>query len=508
MLVSFPFWLAFLFFLAVIGVAVWGMTKTKNVNDFFLGGKTLGPWILAVSYGTAYFSAAAFIGFSGKFGWLYGFNALWIALGNTLIGGLLAWLILGKPIRRMSHNLNVMTMPEFFAQRYGSQKMKALSAAVIFIFMAPYSASVYQGLSYLFESVFQIPFLYALLTITIISGVYIALGGYQAVARVDFLQGIVMFVGAILMILFLVSRFGGFANVLDSIQKNFAERLTLHQADPKNPLGIPEPNLWILAAVTFMTSFGVWGMPQMVHKFYAIKDEKQIVRGAIVTTVFAFFVVGAAYFAGTMCPLMEKETILSEGSNAIAYDQLVPKLLSTKLPQAMMAIILLLVLSASISTLTALVLASASAVAIDLYKGYLNPNASSGQMLLLMRILSCFFIFASFAIAVGQISWIVTLMSVSWGAIAGAFMAPFLYGLFWKRTTKAGAYCGMFAGLLVSNGVFFYFCYAYGGKTAGAYSPLIASVAMVVPFFIVPIVSWLTVPPKEEIIRQAFGEKR
>ncbi|MDR1384755.1 MAG: sodium/solute symporter [Planctomycetaceae bacterium] len=506
MLVSLPFWLTIVFFSTVIGVAVWGMTRTKNINDFFLGGKTLGPWILAVSYGTAYFSAAAFIGFSGKFGWLFGFHALWIALGNTLIGSLLAWLVLGKPIRRMSHNLNVMTMPEFFAQRYDSQKMQALSAAVIFIFMAPYSASVYQGLSYLFESTFQIKFVYALLAITVISGVYITLGGYQAVARVDFLQGVVMFVGAVLMIVFLVSRFGGLANVLDSVQTKFAERLELHQTNPDNLFGIPKPNFLILAAVTFMTSFGVWGMPQMVHKFYAIKDEKQIVRGAIVTTVFAFFVVGAAYFAGTMCPLLEEKLIVPEGVHTVAYDQLVPKLLSTKLPQVMMAVILLLVLSASISTLTALVLASASAVTIDLYKGYLNPNATSGQMLLLMRILSCFFIFASFVIAVGQISWIVTLMSVSWGAIAGAFLAPFFYGLFWKRATKAGAYCGMFAGLLISNGVFFYFCYAYGDKVAGAYSPLIASVAMIVPFFIVPLISWLTVPPKEEIIRRAFGE--
>jgi len=506
MLTSLPFWLTAIFFLAVIGVAVWGMKKTKNVNDFFLGGKTLGPWILAISYGTAYFSAAAFIGFSGKFGWLYGLNALWVALGNTVIGGLLAWLVLGKPIRKMSHNLNVMTMPEFFAQRYDSQKMKALSAAVIFIFMVPYSASVYQGLSYLFESTFHIKFYVALLVITIISGVYITLGGYQAVARVDFLQGIVMFAGAILMIVFLVKQFGGFANVLEKIPANFAERIELHTTNPKSPLGIETPNYWILAAVTFMTSFGVWGMPQMVHKFYAIKDEKQIVRGAIVTTVFAFFVVGAAYFAGTMCPLLDEKIIFEGSPDTIAYDQLVPKLLSTQLPQAMMAVILLLVLSASISTLTALVLASASAVTIDLYKGYLNPRASAGQMLLLMRVLSCFFILASFVIAVGKISWIVTLMSVSWGAIAGAFLAPFLYGLFWKRTTKAGAYCGMFAGLLLSNGLFFYCYFAYGSKIAGAYSPMIASAAMIFPFAIVPLISSFTKPPKDEIIRQAFGE--
>ena len=505
MMLSLPFWLTILFFCVVLGIAFWGLKRTSNVNDFFLGGKTLGPWLLAISYGTTYFSAAAFIGFAGRLGWQYGLSALWIALGNTLLGGFLAWYVLGKQTRRMSHNLNTMTMPEFFGLRYDSQKMKAISAAIIFVFMIPYSASIYQGLTYLFETTFHIKFWKALLIITVFTSVYITIGGYKAVARVDFLQGIIMFFGAILMVAFLVSHFGGISNVLESINSKRAELATL---DPSDPLAIKMPlSVWILPGLVFMTSFGVWGMPQMVHKYYAIKDERQIFRGAIVTTVFALFVVGAAYFAGTMCPLMDRELLLPGGAEKMNIESLVPTLLTTSLPQFMLAIILLLVLSASISTLTSLVLVSASAVTVDLYKGYINPNATQERMLLLMRVFSVLFIVASFIITVSKITWIITLMSVSWGAIAGSFMAPFMYGLFWKRTTKAGAYAGMFTGLILSNALFLG-CLWYYPSMANAYSPVFASIAMIIPFVVVPMVSLMTKPPKQGTLDKAFGAKQ
>jgi len=507
---SLPFWLTILFFLVIFVIAFWGMRRTSNVNDFFLGGTTLGPWLLAISYGTAYFSAVAFIGFAGTLGWKYGFGGLWVALGNTIIGGALAWLVLGKQTRRMSRNLNVMTMPEFFAKRYDSRTMKAVSAVIIFVFMIPYSASVYQGLTYLFESTFKIDFTLALLIITIVTGIYIVVGGYKAVARIDFVQGMIMFFGAILMVAFLVHHFGGVSNVIEKVNHLYQQRTDMVTSDPENPLAILParqfifPAWLILPALVFMTSFGVWGMPQMVHKYYAISDERQIFRGAVVTTVFALVVVGAAYWIGAMCHLLESVP-LGE-NNKVVFDRLVPDFLTAYLPQYLMAVVLLLVLSASMSTLTSLVLVSASAVTIDLYQGYINPKATEKQKLILIRILSGFFIIASFLVAVYKISWIVTLMSVSWGAIAGSFMAPFMYGLFWKRTTKVGAYTGMFTGLILSNGLFFTWYFVYGSTAASIYSPVFASIAMIVPFITIPIVSLLSKPPQKQVVEQAFGE--
>ena len=134
-----------IFMLGMVLIGIWGMKKTKTLNDFFLGGRTIGPWISAFAYGTTYFSAVLFIGFAGQFGWALGMNALWIAAGNTIIGGLLAWLVLGRRTRRMTQNINAMTMPEFLCERYQAKAIKAISAVIIFVFLLPYSAAAFKG---------------------------------------------------------------------------------------------------------------------------------------------------------------------------------------------------------------------------------------------------------------------------------------------------------------------------------------------------------------------------
>lgn len=522
--------LTIVFFAVILFIAIKWTKKSSSVDDFFLGGKTLGPWILAISYGTAYFSAVIFVGFAGQFGWQFGFNALWVGIGNAIIGGLLAWVVLGKRTRRMTHNLNAMTMPEFFSARYETNGLKIVTAILIFIFLVPYTASVYKGLSYIFEITLErkISFEVILTSIMVVSLLYVTLGGYKAVARIDFILGGIMFFGSLLMVLFVVQGFGGIGEVFQSVPENLQRRLEL----PDNRLESITPLPWfVLPSVIFMTSFGVWGMPQMVHKYYAINDEKQIVRGAIITTVFALVIGCSAYFVGSTTLLMEPQNVpyknaagktLSENDIesillaeqrgeipekqefVVNVDHLVPDLLMAKLPSLLMALILLLVLSASMSTLSSLVLVSASAITIDLYKGYLNPKASERQSLFLMRGLCALFIFISYLIALSDIAWIATLMSISWGAVAGSFLAPYIYGLFWKRTTKLGAYAGMWTGLLVSNGLYWYWVATIGPKEAGKLVTVAASLAMVLPFIVVPIVSMITKPPKEETVKKAF----
>ncbi|HGJ63944.1 TPA: sodium transporter, partial [bacterium] len=152
-----------IFLLGMIIIGIWGMRKTFNLGDFFLGGRTIGPWMSAFAYGTSYFSAVLFIGFAGKLGWGFGLNVLWIALGNAVFGALLAWLVLGRRTRRMTQNLDVMTMPEFLQERFGAKYLKIITTVIIFIFLLPYSASVFKGLGHLFEANFNIPYDYALL---------------------------------------------------------------------------------------------------------------------------------------------------------------------------------------------------------------------------------------------------------------------------------------------------------------------------------------------------------
>lgn len=504
MIFSPAFLLTAAFFILLLGIAAWGMRNTNNVNDFFLGGHTLGPWILAVSYGAAYFSAVVFVGFAGQFGWKFGFHSLWVGLGNAVLGGGLAWLVLGFRTRRMTHNLKAMTMPEFFAARFETNGMKVISALIIFIFLLPYSASVFKGLAYLFEITLGKGVSYdgVLTVITFVCFFYVTFGGYKAIARIDFLQGMVMFVGSLLMVAVLIADFGGIAKVLETVPQRLAERIAL-ETGPEKIMAAP---WYILPAVVFMTSFGVWGMPQMVHKYYAISDEKQIWRGAVITTIFALAIGCAAYMTGAMTHMPESTAAYPPlKGTGVDFDKLVPDLVNMKLHPVLMAVILLLVLSASMSTLSSLVLVSASAITIDLYKGYINPKVGKRSELYLMRTLCALFVLLSYLIALKQPSWIVTLMSVSWGSVAGAFLAPYMYGLFWKRTTKPGAYAGMLSGLLTSNGLVLYASYFLSPPFAQLLTPLFACIAMVVPFLIVPIVSLLTRPPKQDTIDAAFA---
>lgn len=499
---TFPFILTALFFVMILGIACWGMCHTSDVHDFFLGGKTLGPWILAFSYGTAYFSAVIFVGFAGKFGWQFGLGALWVGVSNALLGAGLAWLVLGRRTRNMTHRLNARTMPEFFSARFETNGMKVITALIIFIFLMPYSASVFMGLSYLFEIVFgkKIGFTTVLTVITLVSFFYITFGGYKAIARIDFMQGVIMFFGALVMVYTIARYYGGVPQATADLGQRLTERLGSGEIQ-----AVP---WYILPTVVFMTSFGVWGMPQMVHKYYAIRDEKDIWRGAIISTIFALVIGCAAYFTGAMTHLMDPQTIPmieKGGVLGVDFDRLVPDLLAARLNSVLLAVILILVLSASLSTLSSLVLVSASAITIDLYKGYIRPNASAARELFLMRVLCGFFILISYLIALFEPTWIVALMSISWGAVAGSFLAPYLYGLYWRRTTKLGAYAGMWTGLLIANGLYWYWLTTQGRAFAGARAPLVACLAMIVPMAVVPLVSLMTKPPRPETIEKAFG---
>ncbi|OHB51527.1 MAG: sodium transporter [Planctomycetes bacterium GWF2_41_51] len=486
--------LLLVFLLGMVVIGIWGMKKTATLNDFFLGGRSVGPWITAFAYGTSYFSAVVFIGFGGKIGWGYGLKGLAIAIGNAFIGTTAAWLILGRRARRMTQNLDAMTMPEFLQERFGSRYIKMFAALIIFVFLIPYSASVFKGLGYLFEKNFHIQFETALLIMVAITGLYLVLGGYFAVTLTDFVQGIIMIFGSILMVWILSGKAaeiagtsgigGGFTAATDSYNQ-------WHSALPAGK----EPSMLMLGALVFMTSFGVWGMPQMVQKFYAIKNEAVINKAALITTIFAVIISFAAYYTGALTHIFYDKPPM--GANGPDFDRIIPELLTQYLPSWLMAVILLLILSASMSTLSSLVLVSASSVAIDLYKGHINPQISKENSLLMMRFLSAVFIVISYFVARYQLSFIIELMALSWGAVAGAFMAPFFFGLYWKKATHSGVVLGMITAI-ATNVILYYWLGA-------AKSPIAASIAMIVPFIVIPLVSFVTKPPKAEIIETAFA---
>ena len=482
---TFQIVLLVLFFALVTGIGIWGLRRTKTLGDFFLGGRTLGPWVSALAYGTSYFSAVMVIGFAGTQGWQFGLNALWIAAGNAFIGSMAAWLVLARRTRRMTQNLEAMTMPEYLQQRYGAKHLKPVAACIIFIFLLPYSASIFKGLGHLFETVFHISYDLALLIMIAFTGVYLILGGYFAVVVIDFIQGLFMIAGALAMFAVIVGEGGGFTQLVGTIKANY----------PVN-IAVP-PSALTIVSLVFMTSFGTWGLPQMTQKFYAIKNEAVIPRAVIACTVFAAIVGFCAYFVGTAShAFFTSGTIPRLANGAINFDLIVPTLLTEHLPELLIALILLFVLSASMSTLSSLVLISASSVAIDLYPVKIDAATSRDRSTAMIRFLSFLFIVISYLVSRFQITIIVTLMSLSWGAVSGAFAAPYILSLYSKRVTKAAAYCGLLGGL-VTEALLFYFV-----KLPG---PLAASIAIIAPFLIVPAVSAFTKAPDAAIVEKAFA---
>ncbi|GHT86884.1 sodium:solute symporter [Spirochaetia bacterium] len=484
-------------FLALMtGIGIWGMRKTKTLGDFFLGGRTLGPWVSAVAYGTSYFSAVIFIGFAGTQGWQFGLNALWIAIGNAVIGAGAAWLVLARRTRRMTQNLDTMTMPAFLQERYGAKHLKPVAASIIFFFLLPYSASVFKGLGHLFEAVFHIPYDLALLIMIAFTGVYLILGGYFAIAITDFIQGIIMFIGAALMIAVLSGQGGGYFEMLKKLAETYPTHVPPAGAPPI--LGLNQPSVLTVISLVFMTSFGTWSLPQMTQKFYAIKNEQVIPKAAIVTTVFALMIGFAAYSTGAFSHVFfTLDTVPKTETGRILYDLIVPTLLTSHLPEVLLALIMLLVLSASMSTLSSLVLVSSSSVAIDLAPVKLETKNGKDISVAMMRFLSAVFIIISYFISRFQISIIVYLMSLSWGAVSGAFAAPYILGLYSKKVTKTAAYAGLLSGLAVEIALFFIL--------GASRSPLAASIAIVVPFIVVPVVSLFTAPPDKALLDKAFA---
>ncbi len=486
--------LLIVFFGTMVGVGFYSRKHATDVNGFVLGGRGVGPWLTAFAYGTSYFSAVVFVGYAGQFGWKYGMSATWIGIGNALIGSLLAWAVLGRRTRIMSKHFSASTMPDFFGKRYDSNTLRIAASVISFVFLIPYTASVYNGLSRLFGMAFDIPYTACVVAMAVLTGVYVILGGYMATAINDFIQGIVMLFGIVAVIVAVLNGQGGFLSAVKKLAEFESDvAITAGQKGAFTSFFGPDP--LNLLGVVILTSLGTWGLPQMVHKFYAIKDEKAVRTGTIISTLFAVVISCGCYFLGGFGRLFDSPQIYNE-SGKIVYDAIVPTMLS-KLPDILIGIVIVLVLSASMSTLSSLVLTSSSTLTLDVIKGNIVKKMSEKKQLLCMRILLVFFIVVSVVIALDPPTFIAQLMGISWGALAGAFLAPFLYGLYWKGVTKAAVWASFATGvgITVSN---MFFKFIASPINAGA-------VAMVAGLIVVPVVSIITPKMRKEAVDECFA---
>lgn len=486
------------YFAILIGIGLHCRRHATDVNGFVLGGRSVGPWLTAFAYGTSYFSAVIFVGYAGQFGWKYGIAATWIGIGNALIGSLLAWVVLGRRTRIMTQHLDSATMPAFFGTRFGSPALKVGASIIIFIFLIPYTASLYNGLSRLFGMAFHIDYTVCIVLMAVLTAIYVIAGGYMATAINDFIQGLIMLVGIVVIVAAVLASKGGFMEALNGLASVSDETVSTQQGVFASFFG-PDP--LNLLGVIILTSLGTWGLPQMVQKFYAIKDEASIKKGTIISTLFALVVSGGCYFLGGFGRLFSDQIDIA----ANGYDAIIPTMLSNLAP-ILIALVVILVLSASMSTLSSLVMASSSTLTIDFLKGTFMKDMNQKQQLMWIRALIFVFIAISAVIAVVQyksnITFIAQLMGISWGALAGAFLAPFLYGLYWKRTTAASCWVSFVFGcaLMIANMLF---------RTSFPVllqSPInCGALAMIAGLVIVPVVSLFTQAPEQQLVQDTFA---
>ena len=486
--------LLIVFFAVMVGVGFYARRHTRSVDGFVLGGRSVGPWLTAFAYGTSYFSAVVFVGYAGQFGWKYGIASTWIGIGNAVIGSLLAWVVLGRRTKVMTQHLHSKTMPDFFGERYDCKALKITASVIVFVFLIPYTASVYNGLSRLFGMAFNIPYTVCVVVMALFTALYVILGGYMATAINDFIQGIIMLVGIVVVIGAVLSGKGGFLHAIQTMAQ-IPSDVAVTAGQPGAFTSFFGPDPLNLLGVVILTSLGTWGLPQMINKFYAIKDEKAINTGTVISTLFAVVVAGGSYFLGGFGRLFDDPAIYDEATGSVVYDSIIPFMLSS-LPDILIGIVVVLVLSASMSTLSSLVLTSSSTMTLDLLKDNVMKNMSEKKQVITMQLLIVFFIVISVVIALNPPTFIAQLMGISWGALAGAFLAPFLYGLYWKGVTRAAVWASFIAGvgITVSN---MFIGYIASPINAGA-------IAMIAGLVIVPVVSIVTPKVKKEKVDEIF----
>jgi SSS family solute:Na+ symporter len=389
-------------------------------------------------------------------------------------------------------------MPAFFGSRYQSKGLKVGASAIIFIFLIPYTASLYNGLSRLFAMAFDVDFTVCIAVMAVLTGVYVIAGGYVATAVNDFIQGVIMLIGIIVVIAAVLNTNGGFTSSLDLLSRVAGEG---ENPAPGVFASFFGPDPVSLLGVVILTSLGTWGLPQMVQKFYSIQSEKAVDKGTLISTLFALVISGGCYFLGGFGRLFSAKIDIA----ANGFDSVIPTMLSG-FSDVLIGVILMLVLSASMSTLSSLVMASASTFTLDFLRGNIIKKMTDKSQLRVIRGLIVVFIAISSVIAIVQyrqnVTFIAQLMGISWGALAGAFLAPFMYGLYWKRATKAAVWVNfIYAATFMTLNMLvkpMFPVILQSPINAGAF-------VMLSGLVIVPVISAFTAAPEKLFVEETFA---
>jgi len=467
---------AYLLLLFVLGWVA--RSRARSAEGFYLGSRSVGPWVTAFSFVAAYYSSVVIIG-GGGFGYKYGMATLWIGATNVLVGTLLAWIVLGARTRAMTGRLNTITMPDFFARRFDAPAARAISAVIVTVFLVIYSVSVIQGMGHAFAVLVGMPYIYGVLISALVIVVYVTIGGYMAVVWTGFVQGIIMIVGLVLLAVLAVAKVGGLAEGFRQLGAIEAGRY------------VETPGIWGwpgIISYAMIVSFGVWGMPQLVTRFYSIKNTQVLRLGTVLATV-GGMVALLPYFSGALARVLFP--------NLPAADKAIPMLVKAAMPAWASALFLAGVIAAGMSTFAAVLIVSVSSLVKDMLRDSFRAQLAPRTEVVLSRVSSAVIGLAAVLVALKPPAMILVITGFSWAVIASTTLWPYLFGLYWRGASRAGVLAAMVGGCATAL-VWLALRNPFGlhGFVPG----------MAVSLVLLVVVSLLTPRPMPETLRAAFGD--
>lgn len=444
---------AYLLLIAFLGFL--GYRKTTSSSDYLVGGREMNPIVMALSYGAAFISASAIVGFGG-FSAAFGMGIQWLCFLNMFIGVVIAFIFFGLRTRRLGVKLNVSTFPQLLGRYYRSRAIQVFVAAVIFLGMPLYAAVVMKGGAVFIEQIFHIDFNIALLVFTLVIAAYVIAGGMKGVMYTDAMQACIMFACMLFLLFWFYKVLGmGFTeanqaltDIAPMVPEKFRE--LGHQGWTRMPVtGSPQ---WftLVTSLIMGVGLGCLAQPQLVVRFMTVKSSKQLNRGVLVGCLFILVTVGAIYHVG---PLSNLYFLKTEGAIATEVvkdiDKIIPYFIDNAMPDWFGAVFMLCILSASMSTLSSQFHTMGASAGSDIYGTY-KPR-SRGKLTNVIRLGILFAILVSYVICYMLPNDIIARGTAMFmGICASSFLPCYFSALYWKKATRQGALASLWTGALAS----------------------------------------------------------
>ena len=430
-------------------IGYWGWRTTKNIEDYFVAGRQLGPWVLSFSFFATLFSTAAMLGGGGS-GFQMGFQWTAYLIFFNAVSALIAWYVIGPRLKSYVDKAKSLTIPDFFEIRYGSRIARVVAAVIIIIFFEFYMISIYKGCGNLFQEMLHVPYVVGILISVVTVMIYTSIGGFKAVTLTDLIQGIMMLGGTILLFVLIMFHIGGWSSGVEQLRNltlvGNIPGTALLESGKMGPTPIVKAGkmLPFVVSLAFAIAVAQISSPQLLIRFYGARDQRALSRGMIIAPliigIFCFTMYSCGPFAWLVIPKMA-------GAQAVSTylkdpDLVVPFLINKLFPPVLGAFMLSAIVAAAMSTINSLLLVLATSLGKDILQ-VISPRTSERAILNTTRLMGVVFAIIPLLLAIKPPGIIVTIVGLSFSVITAAFLVPLVFGLFWSGGTGLAAWVSM-----------------------------------------------------------------